>query len=90
MKLFTDSDVETPGGAMYPRIFLADHRAELVHAPLAWQKQGLQQTASGYGPKLTSPYKINFNGKLYRVYITHFSNAGSSWFKAQGRKIYVN
>jgi len=63
---------------------------DLIDDPLPWQKQGLQQTASGYGRKLTSRYKINFEGKLYRLYVTIYSNAGSTWFRVKGRKIFVS
>ncbi len=63
---------------------------ELIDAPLPWQKRGLQQTATGYGAKLTSRRKIQFHGKLYRLYVTCYGNAGSAWFKTQGRTIYVS
>ncbi len=89
MKLFTDSDVEQHG-AIDNAGQICCHRSELVSAPTAWQKRGLQQTASGYGSKLNSGLKINFNGKLYRLYITIWSNAGSTWFTAKGRKIFVH
>jgi hypothetical protein len=85
-KLFTDKDVDDAG--QFPKIF-ADS-SELVDAPLDWQKRGLSQTASGYGGKLTGSRKINFNGKLYRIYHTQYSNAGSAWFTVKGRKIYIN
>jgi hypothetical protein len=62
---------------------------ELLYDPLDWQKRGLQQTATGYGAKLTSPYKINFEDKLYRLYVTQYGNAGSTWFRVRGRKIFV-
>lgn len=65
-------------------------KSELVHCPTDWQKMGLMETASGYGARLNSGYKISFNGKLYRVYTTIYGNAGSSWFKVKGRKIYVD
>ena len=64
-------------------------REQLTVAPLAWQSQGLQQTASGYGRRLTTQYKAPFNGRLYRVYCTQFSNAGSFWFEAQGVRYYI-
>ncbi len=82
-KLFTDADV-TESNHIY-----AD-RTELVDAPLWWHLRGLSQTASGYGRKLTTPHKINFNGKLYRIYCTCFSNAGSCWFTVKGRKLFVS
>lgn len=88
---FTDNDVRehtaVPGAG---KIFLTNYHEDLIDAPLWWHKQGLQQTASGYGRKLTQRYKISFNGKEYRLYTTIFSNAGSTWFKVKGRTIYVD
>ena len=86
-KSFTSADVDE-SNKEFPRIY-AD-RADLLDEPLDWQKQGLQQTASGYGKKLTMPYKILFNAKKYRLYCTQYSNAGSVWFIAKGRRIYVS
>jgi hypothetical protein len=40
----------------------------------------LMETRSGYGMKLTSDYKVKFNGKNYRLYWTCISNVGSIWF----------
>ena len=65
-------------------------RAELIDAPLQWQLRGLQQTATGYGRKLTLREKISFNGKTYRLYFTCFSNCGSVWFVAKGVKHFIN
>lgn len=87
-KLFTDADLDETGWA--PKFFTNDFKSDLVYCPLPWQKQGLQQTASGYGAKLTSSYKVNFNGKLYRIYHTCYGNASSAWFIAKGKKIYVH
>ena len=61
----------------------------LIYSPLPWQKRGLQQTASGYGAKLTSCYKIKYNNRLYRVYHTCYSNSSSAWFVAKGQKRYL-
>jgi hypothetical protein len=82
---FQDSDVDRRG--KLPHIY-AD-RDDLFYEPLWFHERGLQQTASGYGRKLTTPLKISFNGKLYRIYCTCFSNAGSNWFIVKGEKIYV-
>lgn len=89
MKLFTDNDV-TPHGAVAGAGSLYAERSELVQCLLPWQKRNLQETATGYGAKLTTSCKINFNGKLYRVYCTCYSNSGSAWFKVKGRTIFVN
>ena len=71
----------------YHRIYTSTD--DLIYEPLWWQKKGLQQTASGYGAKLTNSYKILFEGRKYRIYTTIYSNSGSSWFKCKGKKIYV-
>ena len=82
MKQFTDADLSN--GRIY-----ADH-ADLVDAQPAWMKAGLQQTASGYGARLNTGRKIHFNGKLYRLYATCFSNAASVWFTVRGQRIHVS
>ena len=50
---------------------------DLIEAPLWWQLKGLQQTASGYGSRLVTPYKVKFNDKWRRVYCRQYSNAGT-------------
>jgi hypothetical protein len=62
----------------------------LIDDPLWYHKKGLMQTATGYGSKLTTQYKINFEGRNYRVYCTCFSNSGSLWFTAKGKKYFIN
>lgn len=87
MKEYTEKDLHilTPD---FPHLYSSDN--DLVEAPLWWHTKGLQQTATGYGRKLTTSRKIHYNGKLYRIYCTCFSNAGSCWFVAKNRKIYVS
>jgi hypothetical protein len=86
MKEFTEADVVKIGD--YERIYC--DRSELVDAPMWWHTEGLQQTASGYGKKLNSGLKIHYCGRLYRIYTTIFSNAGTSWFTCKGRRIIVD
>lgn len=90
MKLFTESDVQPHTVIFNAGKIITEDNSDLLLAPLEWQKRGLQQTASGYGVKLTSPYKINFNGKLYRIYTACYSNSGSNYFITKGRKIFVH
>ncbi len=89
VKHFTTADVHNPDSD-FPRIYLGEYREDLEHCPLAWQKLGLQQTASGYGAKLVSSYKVHFNGKPYRVYHTCYGNASSAWFTVKGKRIYLS
>jgi hypothetical protein len=46
---------------------------------LSWQKRGMQETATGYGNKLTTRYMVNFEGRDYRVYSRCFSNNGTCY-----------
>lgn len=60
-----------------------------VYDPLPWQKLGLQQTASGYGRKLTTSNCVYLRGRKHRVYVTQISNAGSTWITFEGQKTYI-
>ena len=44
---------------------------------LYWQKLGLQYTASGYGKKIPTKYKVKINSKWHRVYCIIYSNIGT-------------
>ena len=90
MREYTEKDVHTWDHNGQPFYKLYTDVNDLVYAPLDWQMRGLQQTATGYGRKLTTPNKINFEGKLYRIYLTQYSNVGSAWFLVRGRKIFVS
>lgn len=92
MKVFSETDLHVSSG------YAADpngghiicSKSELIHNPPDWMKRGLQETASGYGKRLNSGYSINWKGRIYRIYVTIFSNSGSCWFKPKGRKIWVD
>ena len=64
--------------------------SQLIYSPLWWHERGLQQTASGYGRKLTTPYKVEHNGRLYRVYCICFSNSGSLYILPGGKPLYLS
>jgi hypothetical protein len=90
MRSFTEADVRPHGAVQGAGSLVTDSTADLIDAPLPMHKAGLSQTATGYGARLTLRHKIQFNGKAYRLYCTCYSNAGSVWFKAKGRTIFVN
>ncbi len=87
MKQFTEVDVKRPESE-YPKIYC--DKSELVLDQPRCMQQGLQETAGGYGARLNSGLKIHYNGRLYRIYVTRYGNAGSSWFVSKGRKIWVD
>ena len=51
----------------------------------------LYQTASGYGKKIRTAYKLVFkDGSKRRVYATVYSNAGSAWIIRNKRQVHLN
>lgn len=86
---FTQSDVMSHGCIPNAGSIVCE-KSELLYNPTRWQKLGLRQTSSGYGKKLNSGLSIFFVGKWRRIYVTCWSNAGSYWFMASGKKIFVN
>ena len=73
---------------MIKSIELNDENA--VHAPLWYHERGLMQTASGYGRKLVTEWKIKHNNRLYRVYCCIFSNAGTLYIKTKDGDLIVD
>lgn len=61
-----------------------------IESPLWWHRGGLQQTATGYGSKLTTPYKIPYNGRLYRIYAICYSNVASHYITVMGQKLFLH
>ena len=64
--------------------------ALLIYKPLWWHLKGLTQTATGYGRKLTTPWKVKHNGRLYRVYATCYSNAATHYILPGGEPLYLS
>lgn len=79
--------VSTENGKMeYLDNYLSPYTIEVK--PLPWQTAGLQQTASGYGNKLTSSRVVRLSdGRVRRVYVTCWSNCGTAWIILDGRKL---
>lgn len=63
---------------------------EARESPLWWHRQGLQQTASGYGKKLTTEYMLRISGRWHRVYCVCFSNGGSLYVLRNGAAHYLD
>lgn len=66
------------------------YNEDLIYCPLEWQKKGLCETASGYGKKITTQYKIRHQNKMRRVYCHIFSNCGSLYVLIKGQRFYIN
>ena len=86
MKHFTSADIDRSGSL--PRLY-CEHM-DIVVKMLPWQQRGLQQTASGYGRKLTTSGMIHFNGKLRRIYCCCISNAGSCYIVHEGKWLFID
>ena len=68
-----------------PLAYVVPTRAR--YRTLAWQRRGLQQTASGYGRKLLTTVVIQVPGspRWYRVYVCQFSNSGTAYIVRRGQ-----
>lgn len=63
---------------------------QVVDKPLEWQLHGLQQTASGYGSKLTTRYTVNCaDGRVRRVYARCYSNTAWFYIIVKGLKVTI-
>lgn len=65
-------------------------KSELVLCETWWQKQGLSQTASGFGAKMLTRWKVKHNGRLKRIYCAIWSNSGTCYIIHKGEKIIVD
>lgn len=66
-----------------------DVEATLINAPLWWHERGLQKTASGYGNKIETRHKVNYQGRDRRVYADCHGNAAHCYIMVKGEKITV-
>lgn len=53
-----------------------DIQVPMKREPLEWQKRGLSYTATGYGDKIPTMYKIKYKNRWRRVYCNIHSNTG--------------
>ena len=59
---------------------------------LWWQKQGLQQTATGYGQKLTTRFMLHLpdSKRPYRIYASCYSNIASFYIIRCGKRLFLH
>lgn len=88
MNIFSERTVDIKNN--FPEYKTVAQDVKLIEAPLWYHLRGLMQTSTGFGRKLVTPYKIEFNGRKYRVYCTQISNSGSLWFTAKGFKYFLS
>lgn len=51
-----------------------------------WQLQGLSQTATGYGKKLTTSRMVRIGTRWHRVYCVCYSNIGTCYIVQHGER----
>ena len=76
MKKFTLEDVCQLGS--YARLF-CDRNDLVPHVP---SKKGRDEL--GYGPQIDSGYSIHFDGRLRKIFVCCYSNAGTCYIKGYG------
>ncbi len=58
--------------------------------PMGWHLRGLTWTATGYGAKIPSRRMVRLSdGRLRRVYVTCYSNSGTSWINLDGHTFVI-
>lgn len=58
--------------------------------PLEWQRQGLQQTASGYGSRLTTRYVLTAaDRRQRRIYAICWTNCASYYVRVKGERLFL-
>lgn len=87
MRNYTENDVRE-SSSWDGRLYV--HRSDLIDNPLCHHVNGRQQTASGYGRKLSTPHMVRFNGRKHRVYCCCFSNSGTCYIVSKGRNIIID
>ena len=65
--------------------YLETTETECKKEPLQWQKRGLQYTATGYGRRIPTEWKVKHNNRWKRVYCCIYSNSGACYIE-QDRK----
>lgn len=74
----------------YTEIKYADvTEKDFVDCPLWWHLKGLSPTASGYGSKIPTQYKVKHNNRLKRVYCMIYSNSGSLYIMHKGEILFI-
>jgi hypothetical protein len=68
---------------------MSTEQVEHVEAPMYHHLNNLSYTATGYGAKLPTQYKIKWAGRWYRVYSICFSNCSTEYILSKGKKIIV-
>ena len=64
--------------------------SSVKEAPLWFHVRGLMQTASGFGSRLKTTYKVLDGKKWKRVYCICYSNVGSTYIITGGKREFVN
>ena len=64
--------------------------ANVQMCELPWQKQGLSFTASGYGNRIPTSWKVKLGGLWRRVYCVIHSNVGTCYVMTKGEKHIVD
>lgn len=63
---------------------------DLVVDEPQWMQRGLSPTASGYGKKIPTRYKLRYNNRLHRIYGCCFSNVATTYIVSRNRTIIVD
>jgi len=58
----------------------------LLYRPLWFHVAGLQETRTGYGSRLRTPYMLDYKGYRRRLYAICWSNAATYYVNVKGKR----
>lgn len=79
-------ETDSYGNKCAMQTIAVEHKIDELHH----HKLVLQYTASGYGRKIPTRYKVKYNNRWYRVYICIYSNSGTSYITVKGNNYVVS
>lgn len=88
--LDTAQRVNDPALTRLADLCIKSSMAALVDAPTWYHERGLMQTATGYGSKLVTPYKLKLGRRKYRVYSVCYSNCSTEYILFLGKRLIID
>ena len=70
-------------------LYIGSKQLETITDLMPHHERGLLYTATGYGRKIPTQYKVKYNNRFYRVYCAIFSNIGTLYIVSKGNKVLI-
>lgn len=75
---------------IHPDYALMEIKLQAKVSMLYHHMHNLQQTVSGYGKRLSTPYRVQYKGKWRRVYMCVYSNTGAAYIGKFEDRLFIS